>query len=189
MDTDKLMEALKSGEPWAGPALVTIMGPMLMTHAARVGGDLGTADREEAVERALETAARKIDKYDETRGGPGAWLRPFVTYAVADIRRTKPNYAALEPEHIPEPTAEDETPPRPEAERIGWLVRELSETDQVILRLREVENLDYAQIAERIGGVSEGACRVRHHRAVKRLAILARDSGDFDALVEPQEIT
>jgi len=163
MDTDKLMEALKGGEPWAGPALVTVMGPMLMSHAQRVGADLGTADQEAAVERGLETAVRKIDRYDETRGGPGAWLRPFVTHAVADIRRAKPSPAALEPENIPELPAEDEQPPRREAERIGWLVRELSETDQVILRLREVENLDYAQIAERIGGVTEGACRVRHH--------------------------
>jgi len=182
MDIDKLMGALRSGEPWAGAALVTVMAPMLMSHVQRVGSDLGTADQELAIETALETALRKIDKFDETRGGPGAWLRPFVTHAVADIRRSRPKSAALEPDSLPEP-AVDDTPPRPEATRLGWLVRELSDSDQVILRLRDVENLDYAEIADRIGGVTEGACRVRHHRAVRRLAELARASGDYDALL------
>lgn len=182
MDIDKLMGALRSGEPWAGAALVTVMGPMLMSHAQRVGADLGTADQELAVERAMETALRKIDRYNETRGGPGAWLRPFVTHAVADIRRSDPKNADLEPELLSEPPVDD-TPPRPEATRLGWLVRELSDTDQVILRLRDFENLDYAEIAGRIGGVTKGACRVRHHRAVQHLAELARASGDYDALL------
>lgn len=182
MDIDKLMGALRSGEPWAGAALVTVMAPMLMSHAQRVGADLGTADQELAVENALETAVRKIDKYDETRGGPGAWLRPFVAHAVADIRRSRPRQAALEPDLLPEPAVEHVSP-SPEAARLGWLVRELSEPDQVILRLRDVERLDYAEIAERIGGVTEGACRVRHHRAVRRLAELARASGDYHDLL------
>lgn len=182
MDIDKLMGALRDGEPWAGAALVTVMGPTLMSHAQRVGADLGPADQELAVEKALETALRKIDKYDETRGGPGAWLRPFVTHAVADIRRSGPKQVALEPDLLPDQPPDD-TPPRPEAARVGWLVRELSEADEVILRLRDMEDLDYAEIADRIGGVTEGACRVRHHRAVRRLAGLARASGDFDALL------
>jgi RNA polymerase sigma factor (sigma-70 family) len=183
MDIDKLMAALRDGEPWAGAALVTVMGPMLMSHAQRVGADLGTTEQELAVETAIETALRKIDKYDETRGGPGAWLRPFVTHAVADVRRSRPKTTAVEPDSLAEPPTEDDEAPRPEATRLGWLVRELSETDQVILRLRNVENLDYDEIADRIGGVTEGACRVRHHRAVRRLAQLARASGDFDALL------
>lgn len=182
MDIDKLMAALRNGEPWAGAALVTVMAPMLMSHAQRVGADLGTADQELAVEKALDTAVRKIDKYDETRAGPGAWLRPFVTHAIADIRRSAPKTAALEPELLPD-WPPDDTPPSAEAEGLGWLIRELSESDQVILRLRDVENLEYAEIAERIGGVTEGACRVRHHRAVRRLAELARASGDYDALL------
>jgi RNA polymerase sigma factor (sigma-70 family) len=185
MDIDKLMGALRSGEPWAGAALVTVMAPMLMSHAQRVGSDLGTTDQELAVERALETALRKIDRYDETRGGPGAWLRPFVTHAIADIRRSGPKRAVLEPDVLVEPSIDD-SPPRAEATRLGWLVRELSDADQVILRLRDVENLDYAEIADRIGGVTEGACRVRHHRAVRRLVALARASGDYEGLL-PQE--
>jgi RNA polymerase sigma factor (sigma-70 family) len=127
-------------------------------------------------------ALRKIDKYDETRAGPGAWLRPFVTHAVADIRRSRPKTTDVEPDLLAEPSADD-APPRPEATRLGWLIRELSETDQVILRLRDVENLDYAEIGERIGGVTPVACRVRHHRAVRHLAELARASGEYDALL------
>lgn len=182
MDIDKLISALRSGEPWAGAALVTVMGPMLMSYAQRVGADLGTVDQEFAVETALETALRKIDKYDETRGGPGAWLRPFVTHAVADIRRSHPKTTAVELDSLAEPPTDNATS-RPEATRLGWLVRELSETDQVILRLRHVENLDYAEIADRIGGVTPGACRVRHHRAVRHLTELARASGDYDTLL------
>lgn len=182
MDVDKLISALRNGEPWAGAAFVTVMAPMLVSHAQRVGKGLGTADQEQAIETALQTALRKIDRYDETRAGLGAWLRPFVTHALADIRRNQPQRATLEPDAIPEPEP-DNDPPRPEATRLGWLVRELSETDQIILRLRDLENLSYEEIADRIGGVTPGACRVRHYRAVRNLAQIARESGEYDAFL------
>ena len=186
MDIDKLMAALRNGEPWAGPSFITVMGPILINHAERIGSDLGTADQELAVERALETALRKIDKYDETRAGPGAWLRPFVSHAVADIRRANPTQAAVELDLLAQPPPDEPSSIPEAATRLGWLVRELAEADQVILRLRHVENLDYAAIADRIGGVTDGACRVRHHRAIRRLAQLARASGDFDALLQQE---
>lgn len=189
MDLDKLMIAVRDGEPWAGPALVTVLGPTLMTHAARVGSDLSTADQELAVENAIERGINKIDRYDPTRAGPGAWLRQYVTYAVADLRRDRPTTTSgfdLDAvEEPPDPT--NEPAAHPEAQRLAWLIRELRETDQLILRLRDYEQLDYATIAERIGNVTPEACRVRHHRAVKRLAELARNSGDFDALVTEEE--
>lgn len=185
MDLDKLMSAVRDGEAWAGPALVTVLGPTLMAHAARVGNDLSSADQELAVENAIERGINKIDRYDPTKAGPGAWLRPFVTHAIADLRRDRPTTTSAVDldtvEEPPDPT--DEPASHPEAQRLAWLIRELRETDQLILRLRDYERLSYAQIAERIGNVTPEACRVRHHRAVKRLAELARISGDFDALL------
>lgn len=177
VDSTELVAALMDGKPWAAHALVTTVVPVLLGYAELVGGGLGQADREAAVESAITRGANKIDRYDPAKGTLAGWLRPFVRHSLNDIRRrgtatTLPNTISDIPEALSEPAAEGDDP---ESAAIDRALRRLSRPDQVILHLRDTEQLTYEQCAERIGGVTAGACRVRHHRALKRLSDSARE--------------
>ena len=177
VNTDELVAAAIAGEAWAAHALVTTVAPVLLGYASLVGGGLGSTDHELAVEAAIARGVRKLDQYDPSRGTFAGWLRPFVRHALDDIRR----YGAADslPDNFAdaqdEPSADQPTPQAAEERMaINRAVASLRPTDQLILHLRETERLTYEQCAERIGGVTAGACRVRHHRAVHRLAEAAR---------------
>lgn len=181
LDPEELLAALKDGQAWAPHALVTTIAPVLMGYARLVGGGLSSTDHEAAVEAAIARGIRKIDKYDPGRGSLAGWLRPFVRHAVDDIRRTgttsslPDDFADTVPEGGPaEPNGNE-----PAREAMRRVVMSLSGADQVILHLRETEQLTYEQCAERIGGVTAGACRVRHFRALKRLAGAARNEAEL----------
>jgi DNA-directed RNA polymerase specialized sigma24 family protein len=67
MDFDRLIEQLKAGDDTAGPILVSVLAPRLWGYAELIAADLPLADREEVVEKAIETAIRRIDRYDSTK--------------------------------------------------------------------------------------------------------------------------
>ena len=54
-------------------------------------------------------------------------------------------------------------------------VRRLDERSQEVLRLRHQEDLSHRQIAGRLG-ITEANCKLIHHRALKTLKALLRDS-------------
>jgi RNA polymerase sigma factor (sigma-70 family) len=178
---DELVDALREGKPWAAHALVTTVAPVLMGYAALVGGGLSSTDHEMAVEAAIARAVRKIEKYDPSRGSFAGWLRPFVRHALEDIRRA--GSAASLPEDYElapyDDRPDDNAATQRERAAIRRAVAKLSTTDQLILQLRETERLSHEQCAERIGGVTAGACRVRHFRALRRLADASRDQPDL----------
>lgn len=62
-------------------------------------------------------------------------------------------------------------------DRVREQLLHLDAPDQEILRLRVVEERDYAEIAESLG-INEDAVRARVSRAVKRLRTLVEDGGD-----------
>src|ERR1700733_2910212 len=93
MDIGRLIEQLKAGDDTAGPVLVSILAPRLLGYAEMIANDLPLADREQAVEQAIETAIRRIDRYDPNRGTFPGWVRPFVRHAVSDWRRDHPTGA------------------------------------------------------------------------------------------------
>jgi RNA polymerase sigma factor (sigma-70 family) len=173
VDIDELVTALRGGQPWAAPALVTMVTPALLGYATMHGGGLSTTDREAAVEAAITRAAAKIDKYQKSKGPFTAWLRPFVRHALEDIRRQQPGAPASLPEDMPQDVVDDQEYQSEQkagrAEAVRNAVRRLSKTDQLIITLRFTERLSYEQCAELIGDVTAGACRVRLHRALQRL--------------------
>lgn len=176
MDPDDLIMAIKDGSRWATPAMVTIVSPLLLGYAGAVAPDLSPADHEAAVEAAILRGVRKVDKFDRQRGTFGGWLRPFVRHALNDIRREQGSTTAPFLDDFPEPSpslAEDPSAAA-EAAAIQAALASLSATDRLIITLRDYEHLDYDGCAERIGGVSAAACRVRHHRAVGHLAAAAK---------------
>lgn len=181
MDLDELLEAAREGEGWAGLAIVTQLMPTLLRYAEGIASDLSSADHEEAVERAIIRSVDSIERFDPTRATFPTWVRGYVRYAISDIRRAKGGEVTLDEAELPPwmdeigsgaPSGESSPP-----EGLTWPLLELPVTDQVIIALRDFEQLTYQQCAEHIGGgVTEGACRVRHHRALGRLrAILESD--------------
>jgi RNA polymerase sigma factor (sigma-70 family) len=177
VDNDELVAAAQEGRAWAAHALVTTVAPVLLGYAALVGRGLGSTDHELAVEAAIARGVRKLDQYDPNRGTFAGWLRPFVRHALDDIRRNGAADSLSDDfADAPEDPPSDAQTPQAVEERkaINRAVASLRPTDQLILHLRNTEVLTYEQCAERIGGVTAGACRVRHHRAVRRLADAAR---------------
>jgi RNA polymerase sigma-70 factor (ECF subfamily) len=187
MDIGRLIEQLKTGDDTAGPVLVSILAPRLLGYAEMIANDLPLADREQAVEEAIETAVRRIDQYDPNKGTFPGWVRAFVRHAVGDWRRHHPTGA---PTQLEERTAaavlEDDTEEEhdnPALAALTALVFTAPEADQLILRLRYEENLLHAQIAERLG-VSEPACRKRLERALERLRNRAAEDPDLNLYLE-----
>jgi RNA polymerase sigma factor (sigma-70 family) len=186
MDVDELLKAAREGEGWAGLALVTLLMPTLLSYVHSIAEDLSTADQEDAVERAIVRSLQRIERYNPDRASFPTWVRGYVRYAIADIRRAKGGEVELDETHLPpwlevgdgEPS--DESSP---SEGLTWPLLELPTTDQVIIALRDFEGLSYADCARRIGGdVTEGACRVRHHRALGRLQVLLESDPNYEHL-------
>jgi len=180
MDLEKLLTALRDGEDWAGPALVTLLMPMLLRYVEEIGSDMSQSEREEAVESAVLRSVDRIEQYNPDQASFPSWVRGFLRYAVADCRRKKGGIAEVPLDEALDLVSEDpaESVDTDEATHgLVWPLLQLDVTDQVIIALRDFEGLTYAQCAERIGGgVTEGACRVRHFRALKRLRdLLALD--------------
>jgi RNA polymerase sigma factor (sigma-70 family) len=170
MDPDDIIRALRSGAKWGDQAMVTVVAPVLLGYAASIAPDLSPTDHESAVEAAILRGVRKLNQFDRRRGTFAGWLRPFVRHAISDLRRSRPGSTASLPDDIAAPDAEAEIPaPQEEVRAIRSALAALSDTDRLIITLRDFERLSYDSCAERIGGVSAAACRVRHLRAVHRL--------------------
>ena len=191
MDITRLIQQLKAGDDTAGPILVSVLAPRLLGYAELIAGDLPLADREQAVEQAIETAVRRIDRYDPSKGTFPGWVRAFVRHTVGDWRRRHPDGAPTSLDQVGEPPAheiddiEDQGSPRASA-ALAALVLTAPEADQLILRLRYEENLLHAQIAQQLG-VSEAACRKRLERALERLRARAVNDPDLNPKLEGEK--
>ena len=188
MDVAQLIEQLKRGDDTAGPVLVSVLAPRLLGYADLIAGDFALVDRERAVEHAIETAIRKIDRYDPSKGTFPGWVRSFVRHAVADVRRRQPGGPPMQLDEeiadvaVPEDGDEEERG-NPAAAALAALVFTAPEADQLILRLRYEESLLHAQIAEQLG-VSEPASRKRLERALERLRNRAKQDPDLNRYPE-----
>ena len=187
MDIGRLIEQLKAGDDTAGPVLVSILAPRLLGYAEMIASDLPLADREQAVETAIETAIRRIDRYDPNKGTFPGWVRAFVRHSVGDWRRNHPTGAPGQLDErtdaaVPEDDTEEEHDD-PASAALTALVFTALEADQLILRLRFEEKLSHAQIAERLG-VSAEASRKRLERALERLRSRAAEDPDLNRYLE-----
>jgi RNA polymerase sigma-70 factor (ECF subfamily) len=148
------------------------MAPMLAGYVNAIARDLSQADREKAVEEAIEKAVDKIDRYEEMRGSFPAWVRAFVRHAVGDLRRRQLSGSFdVTLDNLPDLSALSESSSSATSGELGALSRafaDISPTDQLILGLRYGEQLTHAEIANLLG-VNEAASRKRAGRALRRL--------------------
>ncbi len=176
-DEAELLEAIRAGEPSAGPVLVSMVAPGLLPYAERLAPDLSPTDRELLCEVVVESAVRKADSFDPRLGTFSAWVRGMLRLEIQAERRKRGQ--------APLPLRDDlvaDTSTAGDAQDVSntvvtairELVQRLSRPDQLILQLRNAEDMSYQDISALLG-VEEAACRQRHRRACRRLAALAAD--------------
>ena len=192
MDVGQLIKQLSDGDDTAGPILVSVIAPRLLGYVDLIASDLPLADREGAVEQAIETAIRRIDRYDSSKGTFPGWVRGFVRHAVNDWRRRYPDGAPAALDLVaersnPEIVDSEDQSADPASAALAALVLTAPEADQLLLRLRFEENLPHAQIAEELG-VSEAGCRKRLERTLGRIRSRATNDPDLSHFLKGEEI-
>lgn len=112
----------------------------------------------------------------------GAKVRPWIYTIAMNLvrehyrRRGRRRETELDPERSPAAPAEVRGPVESQqrAERLRAALAELPSSQREVVELHWLEEMPFAQVAE-IVGASEGAVRVRAHRAYKRLEEILRD--------------
>jgi RNA polymerase sigma-70 factor (ECF subfamily) len=139
-------------------SLVEAHGDELLVHACRLAGD---ANGEDVVQEALLRALRaypRLRHADHLR----AWLYRITTTTAMDHHRSRarevltddPPAAAAEPDHYDD--------------AFESLIAPLPDAAQAALRLRFVDDLDYAGVAH-VLGISPEAARQRVSTAIRTL--------------------
>jgi RNA polymerase sigma factor (sigma-70 family) len=127
---------------------------------------LRRADRETAQDAVAETFIVAWRRLDDVPGSdPLPWLYGVARRVLANQRRSASRLAALrqrlEPEGAPASRVADHA--------LAAALQQLSEADRELLMLIAWEGLSPTEAAVALG-CSDGACRVRLHRARRRLA-------------------
>ncbi|WCB92092.1 RNA polymerase sigma factor [Baekduia alba] len=144
-----------------------------------------TYDGQLAVDLVGETYARAWESRARFSGDPddeealAAWTYGIARHVLADaLRRGRTERAALQRLHVDPPQlAADEIARLEELAELGSLratlagaLEDLSPEQRDAVRLRIVDELDYAAIARRLG-ISEDAVRARVSRGLRTLAL------------------
>ena len=178
---DALVERLRAGEEAAFETLIRAWGGRMLAAARRI---LPTEeDAQDAVQEAFLSAFRKIDTF-QGQSQLGTWLHRIAINAalmrLRSLRRRReqdgedllPRF--LEGGHfqdMPRRWSESADGPAVRAE-VRQIVRDaiekLPENYRIPLLLRDIEQLDNAEVAEQLG-ISVNAAKIRVHRA--RLAL------------------
>ena len=127
-------------------------------------------NRSEAEDVASETFVRAWVRRDKLRTETlKAYLLAIARSVFCELRRKGSNREAL-PEGLPDaaPDPHRRASARSELERVEHILAQLPEPDRVALLLRAEHALPYAEVA-RVLEISEGAARVKVHRARRRL--------------------
>ncbi len=185
MVDDRLVQALLDGDEAAGAFLVSRHAPRLLGYAAVDAPDISETDRELIAERSVDRAVQKIEAFDHAKGTFPGWLRGILRNELREWRRTHPpsseltettqgSYAEIDAAQSKSLDAET---------MLARLLAHLSESDQLMIKMRNLEDLPYAFIAETLG-VREEACRQRHKRALDRLRAVG--GSELDEFMEEE---
>lgn len=152
-----------------------IFGPRLRAFFIKRG--LTEADAEDLAASCVTDIALKVKKYRQlTEGGFAAWVFTLARHALSDWHRTHRPTEPL-PEDLTAPSIEEE----PEEETSAILavqeaLSQFSELDRSLILLRNLRLEETYAALGKLHGISEGAARTRHFRALKQLkAILEVD--------------
>lgn len=184
LDTPEFLDKLRAGDADAFETLVRATSPRLLAVARRMLGN--EEDACDVLQDGLLAAYRARAEF---RGGAklATWLHRIVVNAALmklRSRRRRPE-ASLE-DLLPHfdatgchmaanltalPDAERVLVGRERLEEIRWAVAQLPESHRQVFVLRDVEDLDTAEVAALLG-VSDGVVKTRLHRARQALRTL-----------------
>jgi RNA polymerase sigma-70 factor (ECF subfamily) len=191
-DTEQLLNLAAAGDPDARGRLLEGQRQRLRSLVAlRLDRRLlARADASDVVQEALIDADRRLGEYLKHRPVPFyVWLRQLALERVVDLHRLhlraqkrSVRREEISVAHLPDESlmqlaqrlvARGSSPSaRLQREDVGRRVRAvlagLPERDREVLAMRHLEQLSVAEIAAALG-VSEGAVKVRHVRALERL--------------------
>lgn len=197
-DTDDLIERAAGGVAGAGGALLARYRERLRRMVAvRLDRRLAArVDPSDVVQEALADAAQALPEYLRDRPLPfGAWLRQFAWDRLMKLHRQhlRTGRRSVRREERPLMTLSDDslqvlarrlqasdTAPhdaliRAELrDRLQAALERLPTTDREILVMRNLEGLPVAEVAA-VLGISEGAAKVRHLRALRRLRAILEE--------------
>ena len=188
MNWQDLAEAVQKGDPSAGPNLVSALAPMLDFCALVDAPDLSQRQREDAVQRALQSIVAGIQNYDPNLGSFAAWSRGNLKFKLRDMRRRDPEIA-VDPSRLvsfaraERPIDEESSP---DALAFAELVaRVLTPGEQALLALHIMESMTFAEIADRLGPpANPPALRKRYQRARARVLQAAREDPTLTHLTQ-----
>jgi RNA polymerase sigma factor (sigma-70 family) len=174
VDDEDLIQAAREGKEHAGPFLISLYAPMLLGYARGLASDLGDSGCEQICEWAVERAVRKIHLYDPAKGDFAGWARSMLRYAALDYRRDYARLQNIDNLDLAQPEAQPSREiPEGIAVALAEAVCQLSDPDQAIIALREIEQLPSKTIADLLG-VTDSAVRQRYSRARQRLVRIAQ---------------
>jgi RNA polymerase sigma-70 factor (ECF subfamily) len=160
-----LVVAHLAGDPEAFPEIARTFYPALFGHAYRHLRDQRAA--EDAVQEALLRAYRALPRFNGDYR-LGSWLHRILTHVCLDEgnRRQREADANRRWYARPEPTVDiEESAERAEAtRRVVDALSRLPSNYREVLVLRDLMEMDYADVASR-AGISEENARARVHRA------------------------
>jgi RNA polymerase sigma-70 factor (ECF subfamily) len=160
----RLVERAAQGDQAAFGRLVALYQRPLVSFAYRYLGS-----REEAEDAAQDALVRVYVSLGRLRE-PQAFGGYLFATALNVCRRRgqRPQAAPLTAEAAP--SVEAEALRRAERDRVAQAIAALPEQYRATVSLRAHEALSFAEVAA-ITGDTEGACRVRYHRAVEMLRV------------------
>jgi RNA polymerase sigma-70 factor (ECF subfamily) len=188
-----LVDRARNGDPEATEALLRLVAPQVHAVCRRICTNAHDAD--DAAQEALIAVVRGLARFDG-RSRVTTWVHRVTTNACLDElrrirRRPVPTEVATEAE-VADPTADPEDRALGSAARrdLATALASLPEEFRVAVVLRDVADLDYAEISE-VLGVPPGTVRSRIARGRGRLAdLLAEDPepGNFEAASNVQSL-
>jgi len=183
-----LVNLARIGDPAAAPFLVSYLGDHLLGYARSISPDLGDADREKIVELAIEAGVRTMHRYDETRGGLRGWFRRQVQWKTSEWRRSgPPTTGALPTDPVTEP-GDATSLPDALTNMLRAVIADLPPDDQVLLALRAVEGLGFAEIGIRLG-INTDSARQRYKRLRDKLSTLIHDQPELFSYLQERGVT
>ncbi|MEZ6134924.1 MAG: RNA polymerase sigma factor [Pirellulaceae bacterium] len=155
--------------------IIEVHGVMLQRLIGRLTG--WHADRDDILQDVLLTVWKQADKYVE-RGSRDAWLRRIVLNRVRNhfryLARMRRRLLALVPQSVTVPaTCVQEHNNEP----LHIAIRQLSESDRLMIVLFHLEELPGEQVAE-LMGMKLANLHVRLHRARQRLKAILESRGE-----------
>jgi RNA polymerase sigma factor (sigma-70 family) len=177
IDIEDLARRMSAFDELAFKEFADMFGPRFKALFSRRG--LPMAEAEDLSVSCVTDIALKVNKYRPTEGGSfEGWVFTLAHRYLIDWWRARRATVPLPDGLAYIPTSSEEFEPNLNAVfAVRDAMAQLSETDQLLIRLRNLgEEYSYDEIGRRLGLRADTA-RVRHFRAMKRLKIiLEKDS-------------